>query len=107
MVGLQRYRATLEKRNFIEQIKAPILLEAVFRCLITLRIEGHVQKYGGSFDQNSKILKMAKNRIFATFSSIFKKSTPNFKQSFSPLILIYYHIEKIKKCLHNTFMIKN
>ena len=70
-------------------------------------LKGHVQKYGGSFDQNSKTLKMAKNRFFAIFSSIFKKSTPNFKQSFSPLILIYYHIEKIKKCLHNTFMIKN
>ena len=47
--------------------------------------------WGGSFDQNSKTLKMAKNRFFAIFSSIFKKSTPNFKQSFSPLILIYYH----------------
>ena len=71
-------------------------------------ILGHVQKYGGSFDQNSKTLKMQKNQFFfAVFSSIFKKSTPNFQQSFSLLILIYYHTEKIKKCLHNTFMIKN
>ena len=29
MVDLQRYRATSGERNFIEQIKAPILEEAV------------------------------------------------------------------------------
>ena len=29
MVDLQRYRATSGERNFIEQIKAPIFLEAV------------------------------------------------------------------------------
>ena len=35
MVDLQRYRATAGERNFIEQIKAPIFLEAVLAIEIT------------------------------------------------------------------------
>ena len=39
---------------------------------------GHVQKYGGSFDQNSKTLKMAKNHFFCHIFIDFKKIDSKF-----------------------------